>query len=222
MAIRVLIVDDHGIVRAGLRALLSVEPDLDVVGEAEDGEQALRLARTLQPDVVLMDISMPGMDGLEATRALTQGQPRVRVLILSLHEDSALVRAALQAGAAGYVVKRGVEADVISAIRAAMRGDLYVHPAVTRALLSGDRHASESSVDETLSPRETEVLRLIAAGHTNREIAERLVLSVRTVESHRANLTGKLGLHSRAELVQYAASHFDVDPSETLPPKLRR
>jgi two-component system response regulator NreC len=222
MAIRVLIVDDHGIVRAGLRALLSVESDLTIVGEAADGEQALRLARTLQPDVVLMDISMPGMDGLEATRALTQSQPAVKVLILSLHEDSALVRAALEAGAAGYVVKRGVEGDVISAIRAAVRGDLYLHPAVTRALLAKDGPASEFAGRETLSPREIEVLRLIAAGHTNREIAERLVLSVRTVESHRANLMGKLGLHSRAELVQYAASRDLLDPAETATPPLPR
>jgi two-component system response regulator NreC len=222
MVTRVLIVDDHGILRAGLRALLDEEPDLTVVGEAADGAQALRLARSLRPEVVLMDIGLPDIDGLEVTRALLKAQPSVRVLVLTMYEDSALLHAALEAGAAGYIIKRALEGELVSAIRAVMRGDLYVHPALTRALLTND--VGHGPVRDTgpLTPRESEVLSLLAAGHTNREIAERLVLSVRTVESHRANLMGKLDLHSRAELVQYAANHDLVSPDGPPSPRLTR
>lgn len=205
MSTRILIVDDHGVLRAGLRALLSEEQDLEVVGEAADGAHALRQVRFLRPDVVLMDIGLPDTDGLEITRRLLAAHPGARVLILTMHEDSALLHAALEAGASGYVIKRAVEQELVSAIRAVVRGDLYVHPALTRALLTAnDRPAADEG---PLTRRETEVLRLIAMGHTNREIAEKLVISVRTAESHRANIMGKLGLHNRAELVQYAISH---------------
>ncbi|MHB1319246.1 MAG: response regulator [Anaerolineae bacterium] len=217
MVTRVLIVDDHGILRAGLRALLAEEPELTVVGEAGDGAHALRLARAVRPDVVLMDIGLPDMDGLEVTRALLKVQPGVRVLILTMYEDGALLHAAIEAGAAGYIIKRAVEDELVSAIRAVLRGDLYVHPALTRALLTSEVEQSPARDTGPLTPREAEVLSLLAAGHTNREIAEQLVLSVRTVESHRANLMGKLDLHSRAELVQYAASHDLLAPDETSP-----
>lgn len=215
---RILIADDHGLLRAGLRTLLNAEPDLEVVGEAADGEETLRLTRELQPDVVLMDISMPGCGGIETTRRLVDLRSAVRVLILTVHEDTALLQAAIRAGAAGYILKRAVDVELIGAIRAVARGDLYVHPSMTRALLTDvamvatatrvgtgmSTPREELAPCDSLTPREVEVLRLIARGHTNRQIADFLTLSVRTVESHRANLMDKLDLRSRAELVCYA------------------
>jgi DNA-binding NarL/FixJ family response regulator len=200
-----LIVDDHGVLRAGLRALLNAEPDLEVIGEAGSGREALRLVDELQPDLVLMDISMPDLDGIEATRRLGQTHPAVRVLLLTLHEDPALLREAIQAGAAGYVIKRAVESELLNAVHAARAGGLYIHPSMTRTLLEQKQPATTGGAGPgKLTPRETEVLCLIAQGHTNREIAGLLHLSIRTVESHRANLRAKLGLQSRVDLVRYA------------------
>jgi two-component system, NarL family, response regulator NreC len=209
MPMRILIVDDHGVLRAGLRALLNAEPDLQVVGEAADGQTGLHLATELSPDLVLMDITMPGMSGIQVTRQLKETLPSTRVLILTLHEDESLLREAIRAGASGYILKQAVEAELISAIRAVGRGDLYIHPAMTRALLKdvSPLLVPEENPTEPLSPRELEVLRLVAQGHTNRQIAEMLHLSVRTVESHRANLMDKLGLSSPAQLVRYAIEH---------------
>jgi two-component system response regulator NreC len=210
MPIRILIADDHGVVRAGLRALLDAEPDIQVVGEAADGPEALRLAGELRPDVVLLDLSMPGPGGIEVTRRLKKAAPEMRVLVLTFHEDDALLREAIRAGAAGYITKRAFESELINAIQATWRGDLYVHPAMTRALLQDDVAAPQTSDKASISsltPRETEVLRLIAQGYTNRQTAELLSISVRTVESHRANLMDKLDLHSRVELVRYAKEH---------------
>jgi two-component system response regulator NreC len=206
---RILIVDDHGVLRAGLRALLNAEPDLHVVGEAADGQTGLRLATELNPDLVLMDITMPGMSGIQVTRQLKETLPSTRVLILTLHEDESLLREAIRAGASGYILKQAVEAELISAIRAVGRGELYIHPAMTRALLKdvSPLLVPEENPTEPLSPRELEVLRLVAQGHTNRQVAEMLHLSVRTVESHRANLMDKLGLSSPAQLVRYAIEH---------------
>jgi two-component system response regulator NreC len=216
MAIRILIADDHGVLRAGLRALLNTEPSLEVVGEAADGNEALRLTSELQPDIVLMDISMPDCGGIEATRRLTELRPDVGVLILTVHEDKGLLREAIRAGAAGYILKRAVESELINAIQAVSRGDLYVHPAMTRALLPDVTSvpAANQMAIERLTPREVEVLRLIVTGHTNRQIADVLTLSVRTVESHRANLMDKLDLHSRVDLVRYAAKHGLFEPGE--------
>ncbi|MFQ5595270.1 MAG: response regulator [Anaerolineae bacterium] len=210
---RILIADDHGVLRAGLRILLNAEPDLEVVGEAADGHETLRLARKLNPDVLLLDISMPGLSGIEVTRQVKQVLPESRVLILTVHEDDSLLREAMRAGAAGYIIKRAVESELINAIRAVWRGDLYVHPAMTRALLGDLRRTRSSEEDpvEPLTPRETEVLQLIAQGHTNRQIAETLTISVRTVETHRANLMDKLGLRSRVELVRYARERGLLD-----------
>jgi two-component system response regulator NreC len=210
---RIIVADDHGVLRAGLRALLNDEPDLEVAGEAADGDEALRLTRELEPDIVLMDINMPGCGGIETTRRLMELRPNVRVLILTVHEDKSLLQAAIRAGAAGYILKRAVESELIDAIRAVAHGDLYVHPAMTRALLEDTHHipAMEREVTQTLTPREVEVLRLIAQGHTNRQIADLLHIGVRTVESHRANLMGKLGLRSRVELVRYASKHGLLD-----------
>jgi len=209
MPIRILIADDHGVIRAGLRALLSGFPELQVVGEAMDGRDTVTKSAELQPNIVIMDLSMPEMGGLEATRQLSQIAPEVRVLILTVHEEASLLKEVIRAGAAGYIIKRAVEDELIHAIRVVARGDMYVHPSMTRTLLSASPPSEEfeASEVETLTAREIEVLRLLAKGYTNRQIAEQLGISPRTAEGHRANLSGKLGLRSRVELVEYAQKH---------------
>lgn len=213
MPTRILIADDHAVLRSGLHALLNGDPDVKIVGEAENSQATLRLAEALRPDLVLMDISMPDMGGIEATRRLKQILPEVQVLILTVHEDEGLMRAAIRAGASGYVLKRAEESEIVSAIQAVMRGDMYIHPSMTRLLLKDHsprpQHARASV--EQLTPREIDVLRYIARGYTNRQIAEALNLSPRTVEGHRANLVGKLGLRSRVELVNFAEEQGLLD-----------
>jgi two-component system response regulator NreC len=209
MTIRVLIADDHGVLRAGLTALLNSEPEMEVVGEAEDGEQTLRQAEELHPDVVLMDLNMPKGDGIYTTRGLKELFPEINVLILTMHEDDSLLREAIQCGASGYILKRAVESELITAIQAVARGEMYIHPAMTRALLEQPTRKSlpiQTNVP-TLTAREYEVLRLIAQGNSNRQVASLLTISVRTVESHRANLMEKLNLTCRVDLVRYAAQH---------------
>jgi two-component system, NarL family, response regulator NreC len=206
LTVRVLIADDHNVVRAGLHALLANQPGLEVIGEAERGGQALQLAQEMAPDLLLMDISMPEQDGIQVARQLAQAHSPIRILFLTVHEDEELLREALRVGASGYVVKRAVESELLDAIAAVMRGELYIHPSMTRALLTDTRPSETLSrrQPEDLTPREMEVLRLIVDGYTNAQIADLLVLSVRTVDTHRANIMGKLGLRRRAELVQYA------------------
>lgn len=206
MPIRILIADDHVVVRSGVRALLEADEEIETVGEAGDGESTLELAAKLHPDVVLLDISMPPDNGIEVARRLKDADPKTVVVFLTMHEDEALLHEALKAGAAGYVIKRAEESEIRQAIHAAMRGDIWVHPAMTRALLHQTAAAGvrRGPVVESLTPREIDVLRLLAKGNTNRQIAELLGLSMRTVENHRANLMGKLGLSSRVELVNYA------------------
>jgi DNA-binding NarL/FixJ family response regulator len=213
MSIRILIADDHGVIRAGLRALLSTEPDFEVVGEAEHGQEALQLAEQLQPEVVLLDVSMPGLSGIETARQLKRKLPEIYVLILTAHEDDSLLQEAIQAGAAGYIVKWAAESELIDAIRAVRRGDLYVHPTMTRALLKNRPlpPVSNDSPVEMPTPREIDVLRLIAQGYTNRQAAEALNISPRTVEGHRANLMAKLNLNSRVELIRYARENGYID-----------
>lgn len=206
MLTKLLIVDDHGLLRAGLRALLNSEPDLEVLGEAGNGDEALMMADSLKPDVVLLDLSMPGASGIQVAQQLKQQFPKIRTLILTVHEDDTLVREAIRVGASGYILKKAVETELIDAIKAVSRNELYVHPAMTRALIGGvspELEHRKRAVD-ILTPRETEVLRFIAHGHTNKQIAQLLSLSVRTVESHRSNLMGKLGMSTRVELVRYA------------------
>ena len=209
MPTRVLIADDHAVVRAGLRALLGAEPSLELVGEASGGVEAVELALRLRPDILLLDMSMPDQDGLAVTRQVRAQVPAARILILTVHEDVGLLREAIKAGASGYVVKRAAEAELIAAIATVLRGDLYVDPALLPSLLREEapKAAPEEDAREPLTPRESEVLRLIAQGYTNRQIGEALTLSVRTVEGHRANLSAKLGMHSRVELVRYAREH---------------
>lgn len=209
MPVRILIADDHGVIRAGLRALLSGLPELEVVGEAVDGRDTLRKSMELKPNIVIMDLSMPEMGGLEATRQLAQIASDTRVLILTVHEDESLLKEVIRAGAAGYIIKRAVEDELIHAIRVVARGDMYVHPSMTRALFSPLPSSDEFKAFEveTLTAREIEVLRLLAKGYTNRQIADQLHISPRTAEGHRANLSSKLGLRSRVELVEYAQQH---------------
>lgn len=217
MSIRILLADDHGVIRAGLRALLEGFPDMTVVAEAAEGGDAVAKALELKPDVVLMDLSMPNVGGIEATRQLLQREAGMRILILTVHEDESLLKEVIRAGAAGYIVKRAAPEDLIHAIRVVARGDLYVHPAMTRMLFTepaNDVVPAGTSVD-TLTLREIEVLQLLAKGYTNRQIAEHLSLSPRTVEGHRANIAGKLGLHSRVELVEYAEKHGLLKNRET-------
>lgn len=209
MPIRILIADDHAVVRSGLRSLLGADPELEVVGEAGDGRETLRLVETLHPDTVLLDITMPPENGIETAKRLKEKHPELVVLFLSMHEDEGLLHEALRAGAAGYLIKRAEESEIIQAIHATHRGDIYVHPSMTRALLhqpiTSEHRRGAPAIE--LTRRELDVLRLLAKGNTNRQIAGLLGLSVRTVENHRANLMGKLGLVSRVELVNYAEEH---------------
>jgi len=207
--IRVLIADDHAIVRAGLRALIRSEATMELVGEAAGGYETIELVEKSQPNVLVLDLSMPDLDGIAVTKRIAPQFPELRILILTLHEDEALLRAALKAGASGYILKRAAEAELISAIHTILRGDLYVDPSMLRMLLSDETPPAVTppKSTEALTPRETEVLKLIVQGYTNRQIGEELNISVRTVESHRANLSEKLGLKSRVELVRYAREH---------------
>ena len=209
MPIRILIADDHAVVRSGLRALLSSDPDIEVVGEAADGAETLHRVAMLRPDLVLRDITMPHESGIRGAQRLKEAHPAVQVLFLTMHEDEGLLHEALRTGAAGYVIKRAEESEILRAIHAVSRGDIYVHPAMTRALLHQPvttEHRRGAPVIP-LTSREIEVLRLLAKGNTNRQIAGLLALSMRTVENHRANLMGKLGLTSRVELVNFAEEH---------------
>jgi two-component system response regulator NreC len=206
---RVLIADDHAIVRAGLRALLLEDAEFDLVGEAAGGYEAIELVEKKQPDVLVLDLSMPDLDGISVTRSLKLRFPDLRILILTLHEDEALLKEAIKAGAAGYILKRAAESELLTAIQVILRGDLYVDPSMIRTLFSEPRQspATPPTSEEILTPREIEVLRLIVEGYTNRQIGEHLNISIRTVEGHRANISDKLGLHSRLELVRYAREH---------------
>lgn len=212
--IKVLIVDDHAVVRAGLRALIHDEPELNLVGEATGGVEAVEMARQLVPDIVLLDISMPDLDGIQVTRQLRQAESPARILILTVHEDEGLLREALKAGASGYILKKAAESELISAVHVVMRGDLFVDPAMMRSLL-GEGAQVESTLAkvgiEPLTRREVDVLKLIVQGYTNRQIAEELCISTRTVEGHRSNLSDKLGLHTRVELVRYAKEHSLIE-----------
>lgn len=205
--IRILLVDDHTILRDGLRTLLENEPDLKVIGEAEDGRQAVTLACQHDPDVVLMDIAMPLLNGLEATRQIKRQCPKAKVLILSMHDNEEYIRQALEAGAMGYILKDAAAKELINAIRDVYRGEAVLSPAVTRLVIEdylrwgGIRPAEDA---EGLSPREREVLQLIAEGHTNKQIAEILSISIKTVQAHRTSLMQKLDLHDRGELIKYA------------------
>ncbi|MDY6875976.1 MAG: response regulator transcription factor [Chloroflexota bacterium] len=207
-AVRVLLAEDHHLVRQGLRALLERDSDIEVVGEAADGLEALHLIEEIQPDVVVMDITMPGLNGLEVLRRVRQRLPEVRVLMLSVHEGGAYVLRALQAGASGYLLKRSLSAELLLAIRAAQRGEVFLSPAVSQIIitrvLQGISPEEGKTPYDRLTPREREVFQLIAEGYTNQAIAHRLTISVRTVETHRAHLMDKLDIHDVAGLTRLA------------------
>lgn len=210
MPIRLLVADDHGLLRAGLVALLNAESGMVVVGEADDEHSAVSLTVEKRPDVVLMDISMPDSGGIEATRRIKQLVPESRILIMTVHEDKGLMQEAIRAGAMGYILKRAIKSELVNAIQAVMRDELYLHPAMARLLFLQTQPFQTPEPQfipepfEPLTSREIEVLRLIARGYTNSQVAETLHISVRTVEYHRGNLTAKLNLRSRSELMKYA------------------
>jgi len=215
VTIRVLIVDDHAVVRSGLRHVLEAESDIEVVGEASDMSEAVLEARAQKPDVVLMDVVMPGSSGIEATPAVLKEAPEAKVLVLSMQDDPRYVREAFSAGASGYVLKEAADTEVVGAVREVADGGSYVHPTLGARLVTAEAEERAREEDDPLSEREREVLRLLALGHTNQEIAESLYLSVRTVETHRSQIMQKLRLSNRAELVRYAIDQgFLEEPRE--------
>jgi DNA-binding NarL/FixJ family response regulator len=205
--IRVLVVDDHAVVRSGLRRVVDAEKDMVTVGEAASAERAVFEALEHKPDVVLLDVVMPGKSGIEGLPALLQAAPDTKVLVLSMQDDPQYVREAFEAGASGYVLKEAADTEVVGAVRAVAAGERYVHPTLGARLVAAEAEERKRAEADPLSEREREVLALLALGHTNQEIAALLYISVRTAETHRAHIMQKLGLASRAELVRYALDH---------------
>lgn len=214
--VKVLVAEDHAVVREGIRMILDAQEDFAVVGEARDGDEAVRLARQLRPDVVVMDISMPRMNGVEATQEIKRLFPDVQVLILTMHEEESYVFQLLRLGAAGYVLKRAAATDLVEAVRAASRGEAFLYPAVARSVVQDYpdrmRNGEGTSRYDGLTDREREILVLIAEGHTNAQIADRLFISVKTVQTHRAHIMEKLDLHDRSLLVRYAVRKGLIQP----------
>jgi DNA-binding NarL/FixJ family response regulator len=207
--LKILLADDHTIVRQGLKLILSAHADLEVVGEAANGREAVELADKLRPDIVLMDVQMPELNGIDATKKMVAANPRIRILVLSMHKESVYVREILKAGARGYILKDAIDTELLNAIRSVAKGDGYISPAVAGAL--NDKVKDPSNPVDMLSAREREVLLLIAEGKTNKEIATHLNLSVYTVDSHRGKIMEKLNLHSAGELVRFAMKNGLVD-----------
>jgi two-component system response regulator NreC len=201
------------VVRAGLRLLLDAEEDIETVGEAGDAREAIFEARSTKPDVVLMDVVLGGKSGIDVTPELLHEQPQAKVLILSMQDDPHYVREAFAAGACGYVLKEAADAELVSAVREVARGGSYVHPVLGARMVTAEAAAEQAAEEDPLSDREREVLRLLALGHTNQEIAEMLYISVRTAETHRAHIMRKLGLDTRAELVRYALAQGMLNES---------
>ena len=204
MSVRVLIVDDHAVVRSGLSLVLASEDGLEVVGEAGSAREAIFEARALKPDIILLDVVMPDQSGLDILPTLLHEQPQARVLVLSMQDDPQYVRRAFAEGASGYVLKEAADTEVVSAIREVARGGRYVHPELGARLIAAEADEERRAAEDPLSEREREVLRLLALGHTNQEIAKQLYISIRTAETHRAHIMQKLRLTTRAELVRYA------------------
>jgi two-component system response regulator NreC len=204
--IRTVVVDDHAVVRSGIKLLLEREDDIEVVGEAGNAKDAIFRARALNPDVILLDVIMPGQSGIEVLPSILKEAPETKVLVLSMQDDPSYVREAFAAGASGYVLKEAADEEVVAAVREIANGGRYVHPALGARMVAAEAEARAAADADPLSEREREVLRLLALGHTNQEIAKMLYISVRTAETHRAHIMQKLGLATRAELVRYALS----------------
>ena len=211
-SIHVLIVDDHKLVRSGLRLLLEAEPDVSVDDEAGDAEQAIRLARLHKPDVVLLDVVMPGRSGLDAAPEILEAAPRAKILVLSMQDDPSYVREAFAVGATGYLLKDAADDELVQAVHEVAGGGRYVHPVLGARLAAAEAEAKARAEADPLSEREREVLRLLALGHTNQEIAQLLFISVRTAETHRAHVMQKLRLSTRADLVRHALHHGLLEP----------
>jgi two-component system response regulator NreC len=214
MKIRVLLADDHTILRDGIRSLIEDEPDMEVIGEAEDGIAVVKLADSLKPDVILMDLAMPLLNGLEATRQIRKNQPGAKILILTMHENEEYIRQVLAAGAMGYILKDAAARELLGAIRSVHKGEVVLSPAITRLIVTdylrwGDLSAQEPS--DGLTDRERQILQLIAEGYTNKQIADILSISIKTVQAHRLNLMKKLDLHDRGELIKYAIQKKIID-----------
>ena len=200
--IKVLLVDDHAIMRDGIRALISLHDDIEIVGEASEGNKAIEKTRELAPDVIVMDIAMPGMDGLEATRRIKKQNPKVKVLVLTQYDNKEYILSAIKAGSAGYVPKRALGSELVSAIRAVHHGESFLYPSAAAALIEDYRQQAQGcDAYDQLTPREREILKLVAEGHTSREIANMLFISLKTVLGHRTRIMGKLDLHNRTELI---------------------
>lgn len=214
--IRVLLADDHAIVREGVKMLLTAEPDIEVVGEAGDGVEVVELARRLKPDVVVMDISMPRLNGVEAARQIKEALPQIRTLALTMHTDDTYVFQLLKAGASGYVLKRAAATDLVQAVRAASRGEAFLYPSVDKAVVQDYLRRLEAGEGresyDGLTEREKEILTLVAEGASNQKIAQSLFISVKTVQTHRGHILDKLGLHDRTQLVRYAIRKGLIDP----------
>ena len=214
MTIRVLVVDDHAVVRSGLRLVLEAEDDLEPVGEAGTAREAIFEARSTKPDVILLDVVMPEQSGLEAIPTLLHENPQTKILVLSMQDDPQYVREAFAAGASGYVLKEAADSEVVAAVREVAGGGRYVDPELGARLVAAESAERKRAEEDPLSDREGEVLRLLALGHTNQEIAKQLYISVRTAETHRAHIMQKLRLSSRAELVRYALDRGLLDEHE--------
>ena len=215
MSIKVLLVDDHGVLRDGLSSLISLEPDMEVVGEARDGEEAIKLVESTRPDVVLMDINMPGMSGVEAIRRIHAKHPQVAVLVLTMYDRDEYLYESIRAGATGYLLKDAPSGDVIAAVRSAYRGESTLHPVMARKLLDnlsgGERRMERGGGDDFLTPRELDVLKWMVKGLSNKEIAEQLFISDKTVKIHVSNIFKKLGVKSRSQAIIYAIQHNLVE-----------
>ena len=209
-SISIVLADDHAVMRDGVQMVLEAQPDLHVIGTADNGAEAVDLVDTLRPDIAVLDIAMPNTNGLAAAREIRQRAPATKIIFLSMHEGEEYLKEALRAGAAGYVLKRAAATDLVAAIRAVQRGDAYLDPALTRTF--DDLRDRDAGRLADLTERELEVLKLVAEGLTNRQIAARLVISVKTVQSHRTNIMEKLDLHDRTDLVKYAIRRGLIEP----------
>jgi two-component system, NarL family, response regulator NreC len=214
MSIRILVVDDHPVVRSGLKLLLDAEADIEVVGEAGNAQEALLRAKLLQPDILLLDVTMPGKSGIEVAREAPDVAPDAKVVMLSMQDEPSYVREAFAAGAHGYVLKEAADTELVRAVREVAGGGRYVHPELGARLIVAEAREQAKAAADPLSDREREVLRLLALGHTNQEIAKLLYISVRTAETHRAHVMQKLHLETRAGLVRYALDHGLLEPRE--------